>query len=157
LGSARCARNRCSETEKLVAAGHVQSDTDRVFSTVLFVDIVGSTRRAVELGDSRWSELLGQHHALVRRELARFRGRATDTAGDGLLASFDGPARAIECACAIRDSVRTLSLEVRSGLHTGECEIVGDKLVGVAVDVGARVMAEAAPGEVLVSRTVKDP
>lgn len=144
------------ETEKLVAAGHVQSDTDRVLATVLFVDIVGSTRRAVELGDSRWSELLGQHHALVRRELARFRGREIDTAGDGFLASFDGPARAIECACAIRDSVRTLSLEVRSGLHTGECEIVGDKLVGVAVHVGARVMAEAAPGEVLVSRTVKD-
>jgi len=144
------------ETEKLIAkVGHA-SDPERVLATVLFTDIVGSTERAVELGDSRWSELLREHHALVRRELARFRGREIDTAGDGFFASFDGPARAIRCACAIRDGVRTLGLELRSGLHTGECELVGDKPAGVAINTGARVAAKAAPGEVLVSRTVKD-
>ena len=144
------------ETEKLIAkVGHA-SDPERVLATVLFTDIVGSTERAVELGDSRWSDLLREHHTLVRRELARFRGREIDTAGDGFFASFDGPARAIRCACAIRNAVRTLGIELRSGLHTGECELVGDKPTGVAINTGARVAAKAAPGEVLVSRTVKD-
>ena len=130
--------------------------TERKLTAIVFTDIVGSTGRAVELGDSRWSDLLREHHTLVRRELARFRGREIDTAGDGFFASFDGPARAIRCACAIRDAVRTLGIELRSGLHTGECELVGDKPTGVAINTGARVAAKAAPGEVLVSRTVKD-
>jgi len=117
---------------------------------------VRSTERAAELGDQRWRELLEQHHALVRRELARYRGQEVDTAGDGFFASFDGPARAIRCACAIRAAVRTLGLELRSGLHTGECEIAAGKLAGIAVHTGARVAAEAGPGEVLVSQTVKD-
>jgi class 3 adenylate cyclase len=144
------------ETERLIrTVGHAPHP-DRVLATVLFTDIVGSTQRAVELGDSKWSDLLTGHNSLVRRELARFRGRELDTAGDGFLASFDGPARAILCACAVRDAVRTLGLELRSGLHTGECELVGDKLAGIAINTGARVAAKAAPGEVLVSRTVKD-
>ena len=144
------------ETEKLIAAVGHASVPDRVLTTVLFTDIVGSTGRAAELGDSRWSDLLREHHTLVRRELTRFRGREIDTVGDGFFASFDGPARAIRCACALRDNVRTLGLELRSGLHTGECELVGDKPTGVAINTGARVAAKAAPGEVLVSRTVKD-
>jgi len=124
--------------------------------TRLFTDIVGSTAKAVELGDARWRELLGDHHALVRRLLVRFRGNELDTAGDGFLASFDGPARAIRCACAIKESVRELGLEVRAGLHTGECERMEGKVGGIAVHIGARVAARAAPGEVLVSSTVKD-
>jgi class 3 adenylate cyclase len=131
-------------------------DTDRVLATILFTDIVGSTDRAIALGDRRWRELLEQYYASVRRELARFRGREIDTAGDGLFAAFDGPARAIRCACRIRDEVRSLGIELRSGLHTGECEILGDKISGIAVHIGARVAGSAAPGEVLVSSTVKD-
>ena len=129
---------------------------DRVLATVLFTDIVGSTARAAELGDARWRELLQAHHALVRRLLARFRGREIDTAGDGFFASFDGPARAIRCACAISEGMRDLGLEVRAGLHTGECELVDGKVGGIAVHIGARVAAQAAPGEVVVSGTVKD-
>ena len=144
------------ETEELIMAVGQAEHPDRVLATVLFTDIVGSTERAVELGDSQWTDLLREHHSLVRRELARFRGRELDTAGDGFLASFDGPARGIRCACAVRDVVRTLGLELRSGLHTGEFELVGDKLAGIAINTGARVAAKAAPGEVLVSRTVKD-
>ena len=132
------------------------ADSDRILATVLFTDIVGSTERAVELGDRRWREMLGQHHGAVRRELARFRGREIDAAGDGFLAAFDGPARGIRCACAIADGARRIGLEVRAGLHTGECESLGDKLSGVAVHIGARVAALASPGEVLVSSTVKD-
>ena len=114
-----------------------------MLATVLFTDIVGSTERAAELGDRRWRDLLDSHHALVRRELERFRGREIETAGDGFLATFDGPARAIRCACAIRDAVRALGLEIRAGLHTGECELMGDKLGGIAVHIGARVAAQA--------------
>ncbi len=125
-------------------------------ATVLFTDIVGSTQRASELGDRDWRGLLEQHQALVRRELARWRGQEINTTGDGFLASFDGPARAIRCAHAVKDAVRTLGLQVRSGVHTGECERSGDDLSGIAVHIGARIAAEAEPGEVLVSGIIKD-
>jgi class 3 adenylate cyclase len=131
-------------------------EVDRVLATVLFTDIVGSTEHAVELGDREWRELLDSHHVLVRRELARWRGNEVDTAGDGFLATFDGPARAIRCACAIRAEVRRLGIEIRAGLHTGECEIHGNGIAGIAVHIGARVSALAGPGEVLVSSTVRD-
>jgi class 3 adenylate cyclase len=129
---------------------------DRVLVTVLFTDLVGSTDRAEALGDRRWRALLEQHHAAVRTQLARFRGREIDTAGDGFLAAFDGPARAIACAQSILGELRLLGLEARAGLHTGECEVSGDKLVGIAVHIGARIGALAGPSEVLVSSTVKD-
>jgi pimeloyl-ACP methyl ester carboxylesterase len=129
---------------------------DSVLATVLFTDLVGSTQKAVELGDRRWRELLEEHHARTRAQLSRFRGVELDTAGDGFFARFDGPARAIRCACAVRDSVAELGLEVRAGLHTGECEVMDGKVAGVAVSIGARVAAWAGPGEVLVSQTVKD-
>ncbi len=131
-------------------------EPDRVLATVLFTDLVGSTVRAAELGDRRWRELLETHHAAVRRELERFGGREVDTAGDGFLAAFDGPARAIRCASAVVDSVTGLGLQVRAGVHTGECEVHGDKLAGLAVHVGARVAAQASAGEVLLSNTVQD-
>jgi class 3 adenylate cyclase len=131
-------------------------DPDRVLATVLFTDLVGSTEQARRLGDRRWRELLEAHHAAVRRELVRFGGREIDTAGDGFLAAFDGPARAIRCGRAVVDSVAGLGLHVRAGVHTGECEVHGDKLAGLAVNVGARVAAQASSGEVLVSNTVQD-
>jgi pimeloyl-ACP methyl ester carboxylesterase len=131
-------------------------EPDRVLATVLFTDIVGSTERAAKVGDRRWRDLLEEHNAVVRRALARFRGREVDTAGDGFLATFDGPARAIRCARAIVDEVRGLDLEVRAGLHTGECELVSEGIRGIAVHIGARVAAQAGPGEILVSSTVKD-
>jgi class 3 adenylate cyclase len=124
--------------------------------TDLFTDIVGSTERAAELGDRAWRELLARHHALVRRELTRFRGDEKDTAGDGFFATFDGPARAIRCAHTIVDGVRELGLEVRAGVHTGECELHEGKVAGLAVVIGARVAALARASEVLVSQTVKD-
>jgi class 3 adenylate cyclase len=127
-----------------------------VLATVLFTDIVGSTERAIALGDARWREILETHHALVRRQLVRFRGREIDTAGDGFFASFDGPARAIRCACAITESVREIGLDVRAGLHTGECEVVDGKVGGIAVHIGARVAGNARGGEVIVSSTVRD-
>lgn len=129
---------------------------DTVLATVLFTDLVGSTAKAAELGDRGWRELLEQHHARTRAELSRFRGIELDTAGDGFFARFDGPARAIRCACAVRDVVTDLGLEVRAGLHTGECEVMDGKVAGIAVSIGARVAAQAGPGEVLVSQTVKD-
>ena len=129
---------------------------DTVLATVLFTDIVGSTEKAVSLGDRRWRDLLDNHHAIIRRNLQRFRGREIDTAGDGFLATFDGPARGVRCACAIADDIRSLGIDVRAGLHTGECEIMDDKVGGIAVHIGARVAALAGPGEVLVSSTVKD-
>lgn len=131
-------------------------ESEQVLATVLFTDVAGSTVKLAEVGDRRWRELLEQHHALVRRQLVRFSGREIDTAGDGFFASFDGPARAIRCACAIRDGVRELGLEIRAGLHAGECEIVDRKVSGIAVHIGARVAGAAGPGEVLVSSTVKD-
>jgi class 3 adenylate cyclase len=127
-----------------------------VLATVLFTDIVGSTAKAIALGDRAWRELLEHHHGLIRRELVRFRGAELDVAGDGFFARFDGPARAIRCACAITKSVRELGLEVRVGLHTGECELMNGKVSGIAVHIGARVAKQAQPGEVLVSSTVKD-
>jgi class 3 adenylate cyclase len=133
-----------------------QSELARVVATVLFTDIVGSTTKAAELGDRGWGELVERHHAAVRALLARFRGTEVDTAGDGFYATFDGPARAIRCAQAIVEEVRSLGVEVRAGLHTGECEIIAGKLGGMAVNIGARVGAAAAPSEVLVSQTVKD-
>jgi len=130
--------------------------TDRTLATVLFTDLVGSTARAAAVGDRRWRDLVEQHHAAVRHELARFDGREVDTAGDGFFATFDGPARAIRCAEAIVDTVQPLGLEVRAGLHTGEVEVVDGKVAGIAVNIGARVAAQAAAGEVLVSGTVRD-
>ena len=131
-------------------------EADRVLATVLFTDIVGSSEKAASLGDRAWRELLERHHALVRRQLARFRGVEVDTAGDGFFASFDGPARAIRCARAIVESVPELGLEVRAGLHTGECELANGKVAGIAVHTGARVASLAQSREVLVSSTVKD-
>jgi pimeloyl-ACP methyl ester carboxylesterase len=144
------------EVEQFLTGSRGAAERDRVLATVMFTDIVSSTKRAHEVGDRAWRELLEQHHALVRRALERFRGREIDIAGDGFLAAFDGPARAIRCACAVRDAVLQLGLEIRAGLHTGECEVLGDKLAGIAVHTGARVAAMAAAGEVLVSSTVKD-
>lgn len=131
-------------------------EPDKVLATILFSDIVGSTAQAAELGDAGWRRLLAEHHARVRRQLARFRGVEVDTAGDGFFARFDGPARGIRCAVAIRETLHDLGLEVRLGLHTGECEVLDGKVAGIAVSIGARVSALAAGGEVLVSQTVKD-
>ena len=144
------------EVERFVAGEPVAEVPDSVLATVLFTDIVGSSARAAELGDRAWRELLERHHALVRRELARYRGEEKDTAGDGFFATFDGPARAIRCAHAIVDGVRTLGLEIRAGVHTGECEVHEGKVAGLAVVIGARVASAAPGGEVLVSQTVKD-
>jgi class 3 adenylate cyclase len=144
------------EVEEFLTGVRRGPDPDRVLATVLFTDIVGSTERAAASGDRRWRELLAAHHSAVRHQLDRWHGLEIDTAGDGFMASFDGPARAIGCACAIRDEARTLGLEIRAGLHTGECERIGEKLAGLAVHTGARVAALAGPGEVLASRTVKD-
>ena len=144
------------ELERFVKSVWGAAEPETVLSTVLFTDIVGSTERAAELGDRRWAELVASHHALVRRQLDRFRGREIDTAGDGYFASFDGPARGICCARGITELVRELGVEIRAGLHTGECELIGEKLGGIAVNIGARVAAQAGPGEVLVSSTVKD-
>jgi class 3 adenylate cyclase len=142
--------------EEFLTGRRVAPEPERVLATVLFTDIVGATATAERLGDSSWRALLERHHALVRRELAHFGGREIDTAGDGFLASFEGPARGVRCAMAIRDGMRALDLEIKAGLHTGECEWSGDKLAGIAVHIGARVAGLAEAGEVLVSRTVKD-
>jgi class 3 adenylate cyclase len=144
------------EIEEFLTGVRHPSEPDRVLATVLFTDIVGSTERAAELGDRRWRDLLHDHHRAVRRELARFRGREVHTAGDGFLAIFDGPARAIRCAGAIIDAARQQGLRIRAGLHTGEVELMGDDIGGIAVHIGARVAANAGPEEVLVSSTVKD-
>jgi len=128
----------------------------RVLKTFLFTDIVGSTACARDLGDRAYQQLLARHHAVIRSELARARGKEIDTAGDGFFASFNAPGRAIRCACAIREATRKLGIEVRVGLHTGECEVLDGKVTGIAVHTGARVVEHAGPGEVLVSSTVKD-
>ena len=139
-----------------ICTAGVQAEHESVLATVLFTDIVGSTAKAAELGDRGWRELLEQHHARIRQQLAAFRGIELDTAGDGFFARFDGPARAIRCATAITESVHELGIDVRAGLHTGECELLDNKVAGIAVSIGARVAAQARPGEVLVSQTVKD-
>jgi class 3 adenylate cyclase len=139
----------------LTGARHAH-EPERVLATVLFIDIAGSTERAAGMGDRAWRGLLEVFYAKVREALRQYRGREIDTAGDGFLASFDGPARAVRCAVAIRDAVRAIGIEVRCGVHTGECELAGDKLAGIAVHIGARVAALAQPGEVLVSTTVRD-
>jgi len=144
------------EVERFVAGERAPSIPDTVLATLLFTDIVRSTERAAALGDTAWRELLERHHALVRRELARFRGEERDTAGDGFFATFDGPARAIRCAESVVAGVRELGLEIRAGVHTGECELHDAKVAGIAVSIGARVAALAGPGEVAVSQTVKD-
>ena len=144
------------EVEEFLTGVRRGPDPDRVLATVLFTDVVRSTERAAELGDKRWRDLLASHHAVVRRQLAEWRGTEIDTTGDGFLATFDGPARAIRCACAARDAVRELGLEIRAGLHTGEYEIFGSTIAGLTVHTCARVAALAGSGEVLVSSTVKD-
>jgi class 3 adenylate cyclase len=131
-------------------------EVDRMLATVLFTDIVGSTEKAAELGDSRWRSLLDNHHAIIRRNLSRFRGHEIKSTGDGILATFDGPARGVRCACVISDEIHQLGIEIRAGLHTGECEMMGDDVGGIAVHIGARVAALAGAHEVLVSSTVKD-
>lgn len=144
------------ETEEFLTGARHQREPDRVLATVMFTDIVDSTRRAGELGDRRWRDVLERHDELVRRALSRFQGREVNTTGDGFFATFDGPARAIRCAVAINESVRQLGIDIRAGLHTGECELRGDDVAGMAVHIGARVGATANAGEVLVSSTVKD-
>jgi class 3 adenylate cyclase len=144
------------EVEEFLTGTRAAEIIDRILATVMFTDIVDSTRKAAALGDRRWRDLLARHDTLMRRELERHRGREVKTLGDGFLATFDGPARAIRCACSARDAMRGLGVEVRAGLHTGECELIGDDLGGIAVNIGARVGSVAGPGEVLVSRTVTD-
>jgi class 3 adenylate cyclase/pimeloyl-ACP methyl ester carboxylesterase len=142
------------EIEEFLTGARHAPETDRVLATVLFTDIVRSTERAAELGDSRWRDLLDSHDRTVRRQLDRFRGREINTAGDGFFATFEGPGRAIQCGCAIRDAVNALGIDIRVGLHTGEIEMRGNDAAGMAVHIGARVAALAAPGEVLVSGAI---
>jgi class 3 adenylate cyclase/alpha-beta hydrolase superfamily lysophospholipase len=144
------------EIVEFARAAWGEPEPDTLLATVLFTDIVGSTAKAAELGDRSWRDLVGRHHALVRAQLDRYRGREFDTAGDGFFATFDGPIRAIRCAVAARAAVRDLGLDIRAGLHTGECELIGEKPGGIAVNIGARIAARAQAGEVLVSQTVKD-
>ncbi len=144
------------EVEAFVTGARPEPDLERVLATVLFTDIVGSTERAAALGDRRWKSLLEDHDAAVRTQVTRYRGREVDTAGDGFFITFDGPARGVHCARAITQAVQPLGLAVRAGLHTGECEVMGQKVGGIAVHIGARVASLAGPGEVFVSSTVKD-
>jgi class 3 adenylate cyclase len=144
------------EVEEFLTGTRPSAATDRVLATVLFTDIVSSTEHAARLGDRAWRELLESHHALVRKEFARFRGREIKTMGDAFIATFDGPARAVRCACTLRDAVSQLGIQIRAGVHTGEIELHGDDIGGIAVHIAARVIAAAQPGEVLVSSTVKD-
>jgi class 3 adenylate cyclase len=144
------------EVQEFLTGVRPPPTVDRVLATIMFTDIVGSTELAARIGDQAWKSLLQQHDALVRKELVRFRGREEKTTGDGFFATFDGPARAIRCASSIRDNVRRLGVEIRAGLHTGEIELGDDHVGGIAVHIGARVAANAEPGEVLVSSTVKD-
>jgi class 3 adenylate cyclase len=145
-----------AEIQEFVTGSRPAPPVDRVLATVLFTDIVGSTKMAADLGDSRWKRLLSEHDGRSRVEIDRHRGRFVDSRGDGLFATFDGPARAVRCAQAIAESVRPLGLEIRAGCHTGEVELVDERVQGIAVHIGARVAALAGPSEVLVSSTVRD-
>jgi class 3 adenylate cyclase len=149
-------RESFQEVAEFLTGEQTDVADDRVLATVLFTDIVDSTRRAAQMGDRDWHALLDAHDAVVRSQLARFRGREVNTSGDGFLAMFDGPQRGIRCAMAIRDAVQALGIEVRAGLHTGECEVRGDDIGGIAVHIGARVSALAGPNDVLVSSTLRD-
>lgn len=144
------------EVEEFLTGTRRVADPERILATVLFTDIVNSTQKAAQTGDRRWHDLLDSHHALVRREIERFRGREIKTTGDGFLATFDGPARAVCCGLALCDGIRSLDLDMRAGVHTGECEVMGDDIGGVAVHIAARILSAAQPGEVLVSSTVRD-
>jgi class 3 adenylate cyclase len=143
-------------TERRSRGASPESQSERVLATVLFTDIVGSTELAAKMGDAGWSALLADHHDVVRRHIKAFKGREVKTTGDGFLATFETPARAVHCARAIRDGVRGLGLEVRAGLHTGECELLSGDLAGIAVHAAARIVHAAKPGEILVSGTVRD-
>lgn len=145
-----------SDIQEFITGERPVESADRVLATVMFTDIVGSTKRAVQMGDAAWSDVLKSYYALVRRTLARFRGREANVAGDGFLATFDGPARGVRCALELTQAVRQLGIDIRAGVHIGECEMLGDDVGGVAVHTGARIMGEAEPGEVLTSSTVKD-
>ncbi len=145
-----------NEVQEFVTGVRPVAEANRMLATVLFTDIVASTVRAAELGDRRWRELLEDYHALVRRDLVRYRGHEIDTAGDGVLATFDGPTRAIRCAASICEAVKPLGIQIRAGLHTGEVETMGEKVGGIAVHIAARVVAKAGANEVVVSSTVKD-
>jgi class 3 adenylate cyclase/pimeloyl-ACP methyl ester carboxylesterase len=149
-------RSSFQEIAEFLTGDQAEVADDRVLATVLFTDIVDSTRRAAEMGDRDWHALLDAHDAIVRVQINRFRGREVNTSGDGFLAMFDGPQRAIRCAMAISDAVRSLGIEVRAGLHTGECEVRGDDIGGIGVHIGARVSALAGPNDVLVSSTLRD-
>jgi class 3 adenylate cyclase len=144
------------EVQEFLTGTRSSSESNRVLATVLFTDIVGSTEHAARLGDRGWREMLDAHHALARKALERFRGREVKTVGDAFIATFDGPARAMRCACAIRDQVAQLGIQIRAGIHTGEIELHGHDIAGIGVHIAARVIAAARPGEVLVSSTVKD-
>ena len=150
------AEGYAEEIEEFLTGARQAPPSDRILTTVMFTDIVGSTERAAALGDARWRELASRHDELMRAELQRHRGREVKTMGDGFLATFDGPARGIRCARAIADQVRALDIELRAGLHTGECELVGDDIAGMAVNIGARIGSLAGADEVVVSSTVKD-
>jgi pimeloyl-ACP methyl ester carboxylesterase len=145
-----------NEIEIFLTGALHSSEPDRILATCLFTDIVGSTETAQSLGDGRWRDLLQSHNSVIRNQLIRYRGREIKTTGDGFLATFDGPARAIRCACSIRDELRRLGIEIRAGLHTGECEIIDEDISGIAVHITSRIMSIAAPGEALISSTVKD-
>jgi class 3 adenylate cyclase len=144
------------EIQEFLTGTRPLPDADRFLATVLFTDIVNGTTKAAELGDRGWRVLVERHHALIRTELQRHRGVEVDTAGDGFFATFDGPARAVRCGLAIRDQVRDLGIEIRAGLHTGECELIAGKTGGIAVIIGSRVREQAAPGQVVSTGTVKD-
>jgi class 3 adenylate cyclase len=144
------------EVEEFITGTRPEHEGNRVLCTLLFTDIVGSTDLAAELGDDRWRGLLQQHHSIVRKGLDKFRGREIDTTGDGFLATFDGPARAVKCAWAVGDELRLIDLRIRAGVHTGECEIIGRNVAGIAVHIAARIAALAGAGEVLASSTVRD-
>jgi class 3 adenylate cyclase len=149
-------QSSAEEIRRFVGVERTPTDLDTILSTVMFTDIVASTQKQASLGDHRWKRLIERHHVVVRDALERWRGVEHDTAGDGFYATFDGPARAIRCAHEVSERVRALGIQIRAGVHTGECELIDGKVGGLAVTIGARIASHAAPSEVLVSQTVKD-